>query len=160
MDNLKLVKRIDGLNEKIKDNNGELIKIDYYSFSGEEQALFAKVDEIEEEYRQSGSNEILFKNAELIDKQIEVILRHVRELYCYIAPLALGCDGTYEIVKWFFDLHFYNFETDLAECLENVRTWTDKDKEEFLLDLKKNGTQLFRIPRGFDKEYCQKLRAD
>jgi hypothetical protein len=41
--------------------------------------------------------------------------------------------------------------------LEKVRTWTDKDKEEFLQDLKKNGTHLFRIPRGFDKEYCKEL---
>ena len=41
--------------------------------------------------------------------------------------------------------------------MENIRTWTDKDKEEFLLDLKKIGTQLFRIPRGFDKNYCREL---
>jgi hypothetical protein len=47
-------------------------------------------------------------------------------------------------------LHFLNFEADLTECLAHVRTWSDKDKEVFLLDLKKNGAFFFRVPRGFN----------
>jgi hypothetical protein len=158
VDNLKITKRIDGLNEKLKDGSGEMIKIDYNSFSEAERLLFAKVDEIEAEYRQTGSEEILAKNQNLIDKNIEIIHRRVEELYCYMAPLALGCDGTHEIVEYFFNLHFYNFQADLLECLSHFRkTWDKKDREEFLLDLKKNGAQYYRIPRGFNQYNCKKL---
>jgi len=152
MDSSQLSKRIDGLSLKLKDISGEMIKIDYDSFSQAEKLLFDKVDKIEAEYRQTGSSELLAQNADLIFKNIEIIQRRVTELYCYIVPLALGCDGTREIVKYFFDLHFYNFQVDLTECLRHIRSkWGKKDVDEFLLDLKKNGSPLFRIPRGFNE---------
>jgi hypothetical protein len=160
MGNSQFAKRIDGLSEKLKDNSEEMIKIDYDSFSEAEKLLFAKVDKIEAEYRQKGSAELLAKNADLIYKNIEIIQRRVTELFCYITPLALGCDGTQEIAKYFFDLHFYNFQVDLSECLRNFRSkWDKKDVDEFLLDLKKNGSPLFRIPRGFNEYNSKELSA-
>jgi hypothetical protein len=160
MVNSQLSKRIDCLNEKLKDVSGEIIKIDYNSFSQAEKLLLAKVDKIEAEYRQTGSGELLAQNADLILKNIEIIQRRVTELFCYITPLALGCDGTHEIAKYFFDLHFYNFQVDLIECLRHFRSkWDQKDVEEFLLDLKKNGSPLFRIPRGFNEYNCKELIA-
>ena len=115
------------------------------------------MNEIENEFQQTGNEDILLKNADLMLKPSEIIVKRTTELYCHALPTVLGYFENRELVDFFFKLHFYNFETDLAECLENIRTWTDKDKEEFLLDLKKTGTQLFRIPRGFDKDYCKEL---
>jgi len=158
MDNLKLTKRIDGLSEKINaDDNAPIIHIDFNSFSDAEKTLFRKVEEIEYEFQKTVNVDVLLKNSEFMLKPSEIIVKRITELYCHVLPTVLGYFENRELVDYFFKLHFYNFETDLAECLENVRTWTDKDKEEFLLDLKRSGTQLFRIPRGFDKTYCQEL---
>ena len=66
-----------------------------------------------------------------------------------LSPMVLGCDSSNEIVEYFFRLHFYNFEADLTDCLAQVNKWSEKDREEFLLDLRKNGGVFFRIPRGF-----------
>jgi hypothetical protein len=70
--------------------------------------------------------------------------------------MVLGSGGSYEIVEYFFKLHFYNFEADLIECLANVRKWSEKDREDFLLDLKQNGSMFFRIPRGFTEHSAVK----
>jgi len=142
---------LESLGEKLADKNaGHIIHIDFDSFSEEEKRLFCKVDEIEEKFLQTGSMEPEAENFELICKNLEVILRRVREMYCYVVPMVLGSDGSKEIVEYFFKLHFYNFEADLAECLRNVRAWTEKDRGEFLSDLQKNGSFFYRIPRGFN----------
>ena len=114
-----------------------------------------KSDKIEEEFKKTGDEEILLKNAELLLKPSEVILRRITELYCYVATTLLAGGQNKEIVDYFFKLHFYNFETDLYECLAHLHTWTDKDREEFLLDLKENGAKLFRIPRGYNEDNCR-----
>ena len=55
-----------------------------------------------------------------------------------------------EIEEWYFKLHLYNFFEDLKECIKKVRSWSEKDREEFLLDMKRDGMigKVFRIPRG------------
>jgi hypothetical protein len=150
MDSKRLAKRVESLREKLKGNNaGDYIRIDFDSFSKEEKLLFARADEIEEELRQTGASEHPAEDWDVIFKSMEVVLRRVKELYCYFYPIVFGLDGTKEIVEYFFKLHFYNFEFDLSECLSHVRsTWSEKDKEEFLLDLKQNGPPFFRLPRG------------
>ncbi|MGA3112307.1 MAG: hypothetical protein ABSE15_09820 [Candidatus Bathyarchaeia archaeon] len=158
--NFGLVKRIDTLSKKINDPNPEeIIHIDFKSFSDAERTLFQKVDEIEEEWRKTGDEEILIKNAELLLKPSEVIFRRITDLYCYVATTLLAGGQNKEIVDYFFKLHFYNFETDLSECLSHFRTWTDKDKEEFLSDLKENGAHMFRIPRGYNEDNCKDIGA-
>ena len=158
MDNLKLTKRIDGLSEKINaDENAPIIHLDFNSFSDAEKTLFQKVKDIEYEFQKTRNVDVLLKNAEFMLKPSEILVKRTTELYCHVLPTILGYFQNRELVEYFFKLHFYNFETDLAECLQNLQTWTDKDKEQFLLDLKKNGTHLFRIPRGFDKDYCRAL---
>jgi hypothetical protein len=152
----QLDRRVNTLSEKIKDTTSkELIHLDFDSFSEAEKLLFRKVDEIEEKYLQTGSTEHLDENFELICKNLEVIFRRVRELYCYVVPMVLGSDGSHEIVEYFFKLHFLNFEADLAECLANERSWSEKDRDDFLADIRKNGSFFFRIPRGF-KEHNDK----
>ena len=146
----QLTHRIDTLSEKLADSNpAEIIHIDVESFSEAEKQLFAKVDEIRDEYLQTGKTENLAKSYELILKEFEVFFRRVTELYCKTVPICLGCTGDREIVEYFFKLHFLNFEADLAECLTHVRTWSDEDREFFLADLKKNGAIFFRVPKGF-----------
>jgi hypothetical protein len=147
----QLNRRINGVSEKLRDTtSGSILRLDFDSFSDSEKLLFHKVDEIDEKYRQTGSEEVLVENSDLIFKNLEIILKRVTELYCYVVPMVLGSDGSHEIVEYFFKLHFYNFEADLSECLTHVRSWSEKDREEFLLDLKKNGSMYFRIPRGFN----------
>ena len=154
----QLNRRVNRLSEQLADPIHNQIKLDVGSFSEAEKTLFRKVDEIEEKYRQTGSMEGLVENSDLISKNLEVFLMRVRELYCYAVPIVLGCDETNEVVEYFFRLHFYNFEADLTECLAQVNKWPKKDREKFLLDLRKNGPILFRIPRGFGdhdgKELC------
>jgi hypothetical protein len=151
MKNERLFRRVDSLSEKLADKTvGSFVHIDFESFSEEEKHLFRRVDEIEEKYLQTGSMEVLAENSELIYKNLEVILRRVREMYCYVVPMVLGSDGSKDVVEYFFKLHFYNFEADLVECLKNLRGWSEKDRKEFLADLAKNGSIFFRVPRGFN----------
>jgi len=148
--NFDLGKRIDNLSKKINDPNPEeIIHIDFESFSDAERILFQKAAEIEEEWRKTGKEEILLKNAELLMKPSEVIFRRITELYCYVATTLLAGGQNKEIVDYYFRLHFYNFEADLSECLAHVRTRSEEDNEEFLSDLKQNGAFFFRLPRGY-----------
>ena len=64
--------------------------------------------------------------------------------------------------RTFLQSTFLQFQADLAESLNNVRGWSEKDREEFLVDLRKNGNLFFRIPRGFNEHndgVCTKLAA-
>ncbi len=153
---LGLNRRVEGLIEKLKDPTvGSLVHLDFDSFSEPEKILFRRVDKIEEKYRQTGSLELLAEDVDLISKSLEVFLRRVRELFCCAVPGVLGGDGADEVVEYFFRLHFSNFEADLTECLAQVCSWSEKDREDFLLHLKKNGEVLFRVPRGSnDDELC------
>ena len=117
------------MGEKLKDTTlGNVIRLDFDSFSEAEKLAFSKVGEIVEKYRQTGSEDALVENTDLISKNLEIIFRRVTELYCYVVPMVLGCGGSQEIVEYFFKLHFYNFEADLNECLANVRKWSEKDR--------------------------------
>jgi hypothetical protein len=151
--------RIDVLSEKLEDTKlGSIVRLDFDSFSEAEKLAFSKVDEIEKKYRQTGSEDALMENADLISKNLEIIIKRVTELYCYVVPRVLGCGGSQEIMEYFFRLHFYNFEADLVECWANVRKWSEKDREDFLLDLKQHGSLFFRIPRGFTEHNAVKRK--
>lgn len=156
--NFVLAKRIDNLTKKIIAPDTErIIHIDFDSFSEAEKILFRRVDEMAEKYCLTGSSELLEENLDLISKNLQIVLNRVRELYCYIVSTMLGYDQTSEVVEYFFRLHFCNFEAELTECLAHVQSWTDKDKEAFILDLRKNGPIFFRIPRGFGYENVKKF---
>jgi hypothetical protein len=144
---------VDGLSKELTDpGSGGIVHLDFESFSEAEKLLFRKVEEIEAEFLRTGTTENLEKSTELILKNFEVIMRRVTELYCFAVPICLGSVVTREIAEYFFKLHFYNFEADLSECLQHVRTWSDEEREEFVADFKKNGSMLFRIPRSFGED--------
>ncbi len=151
-----ITRRMGDLSEKLKGNPpGSLVRLAFDSFSDAEKLLFQKTDEIEAEYQRTGDMDVYVKNEEIVYKNLEVILKRVRELYCFVVPTFLtgiGAIEDSEITNFFFKLHFFNFEADIAECIVNLRKWSEKDREEFLLDLKENGNIFFRIPRGFNEQ--------
>jgi hypothetical protein len=79
--------------------------------------------------------------------------RRIQELYCWVIPTAISGYTAIdrEIIDCFFQLHFMNFEIDFLQCVKHLHTWTKRDFDEFLCDLKKNGPFLYRIPRGFNE---------
>lgn len=125
----------------------EGIRVDFDSFPEPEKQLFRKIWEIQEKNGSEPSAEVIEANAEFIFKAREVIGWRVLELFMFVMRELLGGD---EIEEWYFKLHFYNFFEDLKECLQRVRKWSDKDREEFLRDMKESGmiNKAFRFPRG------------
>jgi hypothetical protein len=108
-----------------------------------------KIWEIQEKYGSEPPASVIEANAEFIFKAWDVIGWRVLELFMFVMRELLGGD---EIEEWYFKLHFYNFFEDLKECLERVRKWSEKDREEFLKDMKENDmmNKVFRIPRGLN----------
>lgn len=137
------------LSEKLKPVSSDVIRLDFDSFSEPEKQLFRKIWEIQQEYGSSPPADVIEANKEFVFKASEVLSWRVLELFMFVIKELLRHD---EIEEWYFKLHFYNFFEDLAECLANVRKWSEKDREEFLGDMKRDNmiNKVFRIPRGFN----------
>lgn len=149
MKSRRLNRRVGALSEKLKPVSSDVIRIDFDSFTEPEKQLFRKIWEIQQKYGSSPPADVVEANKEFIFKAREVISRRVLELFMFVMGEVLGGD---EIEVWYFKLHFYNFFQDLSDCLKNVRKWSEKDREEFLRDMKQNDmmNKVFRIPRGFN----------
>lgn len=148
MKTCELEKRVSDLSERLKNVPCDGIRLDFDSFTEPEKQLFSKIWEIGQKYGFSPPADVLEANAELVFKAREIIARRVTELFMFVMEQLLGRD---EVEEWYFKLHFYNFFEDLKECLANVRMWSEKDREEFLRDMKQSDmmNKVFRIPRGF-----------
>lgn len=136
------------LSEKLKDVPFEGIRIDFDSFPEPEKQLLRKILEIQEKNGSEPSAEVVEANAEFIFKAREVIGWRVLELFMFVMKELLDD----EIEEWYFKLHLGNFLADLNECLQRVRKWSEKDREEFLSHMKQDGmmNKFVRIPRGFN----------
>lgn len=145
------------MSEKLKHVSSDVIRIDFDSFSEPEKQLFRRIWEIEQKYGSSPPADVIEANKEFIFKAREVISWRVLELFMFVMGEFLGGD---EIEEWYFKLHFYNFSEDLKDCLKNVRKWSEKDREEFLRDMRQNGmmNKVFRIPRGFNDRNAVKSK--
>jgi hypothetical protein len=148
---------VSALSEKLKPVSSDVVKLDFDSFSEPEKLLFRKIWEIEEKYGFSPPADVVDTNVRLIFKAREVISWRVLELFMFVMKELLGGD---EIEEWYFKLHLYNFFEDLKECLTHVRKWSEKDREEFLDDMKQNDmmNKVFRIPRGPNTEDLKKRK--
>lgn len=157
MKSWRLNRRVGALSEKLKSVSSDVVRIDFDSFSEPEKQLFRRIWEIEEKYGSSPPADVIEANKEFIFKAREVVSRRVLELFMFVMGEVLGGD---EIEVWYFKLHFYNFFEDLKDCLKNVRKWSEKDREEFLRDMKQNGmmNKVFRIPRGFNDRNATKSK--
>jgi hypothetical protein len=153
----QLNRRVGALSEKMKSVTSDVVRLDFDSFTEPEKQLFNKIWEIQEEYGLNPPADVIEANKELTFKALEVIFRRVLELFLFAVPKAFCWD---EIEEWYFKLHFYNFFKDLDECLERVRKWSDKDRQEFLTDMKDSGmiTKVFRIPHSSDIEGLKKRK--
>jgi hypothetical protein len=140
-------RRVDALSEKLKSVSSDVVRLDFDSFSEPEKQLFRKIWEIQSEYGDSPPADVIEANREFVFKASEIVAWRVIELFMFVVKELLGSD---EVEEWYFKLHFYNFFADLSECLERVRNWSEKDREEFLCDMKQNDmmNKTFRIPRG------------
>jgi hypothetical protein len=152
MKNDQITKRIEEIDKKLQDPAQKPVRIDYDSFSEAEKKLFEAVAKIQLQDPQTGNHTLIDENNAYFNKVIEVMYNRIRELYCNTIPTAIAGSTLLEldVINYYFKLHFLNFETDLYECLQNLTRWTEKDQQEFVDDLKKNGTRYFRIPRGFN----------
>jgi hypothetical protein len=150
-----LDKRVGSLSEKLKPASSDGIRIDFDSFTEPEKQLFRKIWEIEQKYGSSPPADVIEANKEFIFKAGEVVSWRVLELFMFVVRMALLGD---EIEEWYFKLHLYNFLADLSECLKRVRKWSEKDREEFLRDMKENDmmNRVFRIPGGFNEHNTAK----
>ena len=157
MKSWRLNRRVDALSEKLKPAVSDIVRLDFDSFSEPEKQLFNRILEIQQKYGSEPPADVIEANAEFIFKAREVIGWRVLELFMFVMKELLGGD---EIEEWFFKLHFYNFFEDLKDCLANVRRWSEKDREEFLRDMKENdmGNIVFRIPRDSGSEDLRKKR--
>jgi len=144
-----LDRKVGDLSEKLKPVSSDVVRLDFDSFTEPEKQLFSKIREIEQEYGLSPPADVIEANAELIFKAREIIAWRVIELFMFVMKELLGHD---EIEEWYFKLHFFNFFEDLKECLANVRKWSEKDREEFLSDMKRDNmiNKVFRIPRSLN----------
>ena len=147
MKSWKLTRRVGNLLEKLKPIESDVVRLDFDSFTEPEKQLFRKVWEIHENYGTSPPSHVLEENKEFVSKALEVVSWRVLELFMFVMCETLEDD---EIEQWYFKLHFYNFFVDLKECLQRVRKWSDKDREEFLCDMKESGmlNRVFRFRRG------------
>jgi hypothetical protein len=135
----------------------DIVVLDFGFFTEPEKQLFRKIWEIQSEYGLNPPADVLEANKELIFKALEVYSWRVIQLFISVMEGSLGND---EIEVWYFKLHFYNFFEDLKECLANVRRWSEKDREEFLKDMKEHDmmNKAFRIPRGSSTEELKRRR--
>jgi len=145
------------LSERLKSVVSDVIRVDFDSFSEPEKRLFNRIWEIQQEYGVSPPVDVIEANKELIFKASEVIVWRVIQLFVFVMKELLVHD---EVEEWYFKLHFYNFFADLSECLANVRKWSERDREEFLRDMKENDmmNKVFRIPRSSNTEDLGKRR--
>ena len=132
----QLDRRVDSLSERLKDLPSECIRIDFDSFPEPEKQLLKKVRAMHDKYApREPPEQVIEENAELIFKACEVIARLVADLFVEVMPMTLACD---EVEQWYFKLHFFNFLADWGEWFQRVGKWSDKDREEFLNDMKQN----------------------
>jgi hypothetical protein len=130
----QLTKRINDLSEKLKPVASEGIRIDFNSFTEPEQLVLLKNFELDEKYRR-WTREPILENKELILKGNHIIISRIIELFLFAMPRALMLD---EVEQWFFKFHFDNFLERWIECQKNVSKWSQKDREDFLRDMKGN----------------------
>jgi hypothetical protein len=129
----QLAKRIEDLSEKLKPEPSEGIRIDFSSFTEPEQLVLLKNFELDDKYRSRWTHEAIMENKDLILKGNHIVISRVIELFQSIMPGALMLN---EIETEMFKLNFNLFLQRWIECQKNLKRWTEKDREDFLRDMR------------------------
>ena len=125
--------RLQELAEKLKPAPSEGIRIDFHSFTEPEQLVLLKNVELDEKYGGEWTKERIMENKDLILKANHILLSRVIELFQFMMPRAMMLD---EVEQWFFKFNFNEFFRRWFECQKNLTKWSDKDREEFLRDMR------------------------
>lgn len=133
MNHTQLTKRIEERSEKLKPVPSEGIRIDFSSFTEPEQLVLLKNFELDDKYRSRWTREAILENKELIVKCNMIVIQRVNELFLFAIPRALMLD---EIDQFFFNINFWGFWERWIECQKNLRKWSEKEREDFLRDIK------------------------
>jgi hypothetical protein len=143
----QLTKRIEELSEKLKPVPSEGIRFDFKSFTEPEQLVILKNVELYEKYHNHWTREAVLENKDVIVKCNGIVIDRATELYLFAMPRAMMLD---EVKQWFFKFHFNMFLKNWIACLQNVKKWPAKDRDDFLRDItvkpkhkrnKKNGKE-------------------
>jgi hypothetical protein len=129
----QLAKRIEELLAKLTSVPSEGIRIDFSSFTEPEQLVLLKNAELDKQYRNNWPDQVVLENKELIVKANQIIINRVVELFLFAMPRALMFD---EVEQWFFQKHFDLFLEGWIICKDNLNCWSEKDRQNFLLELK------------------------
>ena len=133
MNHTQLNKRIEELSAKLKSVPSEGIRIDFSSFTEPEQLVLLKNFELDEKYHFGWTREAILENKEMIVKCNMLVIERVNELFLFTMPRALMLD---EVNQFFFNVNFWGFWERWIECHKNVSKWSNKDREDFLRDIK------------------------
>ena len=129
----ELTKRIEDLSKKLNPLPSEGIRIDFHSFTEPEQLVVLKNYELEEKYGGRWTRELIMENKDLILKFNHIIIARMIELFEFAMPRAMMLN---EIEQWFFKFNFHEFFRRWFECQKNLKKWSEKDREDFLRDIK------------------------
>jgi len=133
----QLAKRIKELSAKLTFVPSEGIRIDFSSFTSPEQLVLLKNAELDERYRNRWTDQAVLENKELLVKGNQIVINRVVELFLFALPRALMLD---EVEQWFFQKHFDLFLEGWIICKDNLSCWSEKNRQDFLLELKTNST--------------------
>jgi hypothetical protein len=129
----QLSKRIEELSEKLKPVPSEGIRIDFYSFTEPEQLVILKNLELDEKYSGRWTHEVVMENKELILKLNHIVISRVMDLFSFTMPRAMMLN---ELEQWFFRFNFNEFWRRWFECQKNLQKWSEKDRKDFLRDVR------------------------
>jgi hypothetical protein len=128
----QLTKRIEELSAKLKRVPTESIRFDFNSFTQPEQLIILKNIELHEKYDNHWTKEAVLENKDVIVKCNGIVIDRAVELFLFAMPRAMMLD---EVEQWFFKFHFNMFLKNWIECLEHVKKWSKKDRDDFLRDI-------------------------
>lgn len=132
---VELTKRIEDLSERLSvpTSPSDGIRIDFSSFTQPEQLVLLKNFELDDRYRGKWTREAVLENMDLIIKGNHIVIDRTIELFLKLMPGALMLD---ELECWFLRYHFYEFLRNLTDCYSNLKKWSEKDRQDFLRDIK------------------------
>jgi hypothetical protein len=152
MKSWELNRRVNSLSQEITDPSETETRIDIACLSEPERQLFAKIDEIVEEYEPANPPEdVIKKNADLCNKGLEIFCRRATELFVGVVPASLCCD---ELEGWYFKVYFYNFWLDWTDQVNKIREMPKKQREELIAERREMGMLdvVFRFPKSWRGE--------
>jgi hypothetical protein len=128
-----LTKRIQELSEKLKPLPSKGIRFDFYSFTEPEQLVILKNQELEEKYGGKWTHELIIENKDIVLKLNHILVSRMIELFEFAMPKAMMLD---ELEESFFKFNFHDFFRRWFECQKKLERWSEKDRQDFLRDIK------------------------